>query len=360
MISLTAILIMSSIAGVLGVILAVLDRYLATYGECQFTINDEEPITVQGGNTVLQYLIDNDIFIPSACGGRATCGFCKIKITEGGGLVLPTELAFLSKDEVRQQVRLACQVKVKEDIALIIPEEFLKVQRFLSIVSTIEDLTHDTKRIVLKLEEPDTIEPKAGQYIQFEVPGTSEYRAYSMSSAPSSLHEVEITVRLVPGGLCTGYIFKHLQEGEEIYLTGPYGDFFLQEESDREIICVAGGSGVAPIKSIITHMFENNTNRKVSYFFGARAIKDLYFYEECLELEKKHKNFRYVPALSDMDHVDVWDGKTGFIHTVVDEMYENCENMEAYLCGPPVMVDAVTEVLKKKGMPDEHMFFDKF
>ena len=360
MISLTAILVLSSIAGTLGVILAVLDRYLATYGECNFKINDEEPMIVQGGNTVLQYLIDNGIFIPSACGGRATCGFCKLKIIEGGGLLLPTETPFLTKDEIRQSVRLACQVKVKEDISLLIPEELLKVQRYLTTVTKIEDLTYDTKRIVMKLADGELIEPKAGQYLQFEVPGTTEYRAYSMASPPSSKHQVEIIVRLVPGGLCTGFIFNQLEEKDEIYITGPYGDFYLQEESDKEIICVAGGSGVAPIKAILTHLFENESSRKITYFFGARAIKDLYFYNECLEYEKNFKNFRFITALSDMDPEDKWDGETGFIHKVVEKTYDTCENMEAYLCGPPVMVDAVTEVLKQKGMPEESIFCDKF
>lgn len=361
MISVAAIVVLSAIAGVLGITLAVLDRYLATYGECKFQINDEEPLIVQGGNSVLQYLIDNNIFIPSACGGKATCGFCKVKIPEGGGMVLPTETSFLTKDEMRQLVRLSCQVKVKGDIRVLIPEDLLKAKRYRTTVVTIEDLTYDIKRIVLKLGEPDSIEPKAGQYIQFEVPGTNEFRAYSLSSAPSSHNQVEIIVRLVPGGLCTGYIFNQLEEGDEVYLTGPYGEFVLQEKSAKEIICVAGGSGVAPIKAIITHLFfEQNTERKVTYFFGARAVKDLYYYKECLELAKKQRNFTFVPVLSEMDPGDKWDGETGFVHTVVDKMYDNCADMEAYLCGPPVMVDAVTAVLKKKGMPESSIYFDKF
>lgn len=360
MIPWTAIVVLSAVAGGLGVVLAVLDRYLGTYGECKIFINDQDPMVVQGGNSVLQYLIDHKIFIPSACGGRATCGFCKLKVLEGGGLVLPTEAPFLSKEEIRQGVRLVCQVKVKQDVRLVIPEAYLKVQRFRTEVTEIEDLTHDIKRIVLKLLEPDTIDCKPGQYIQFEVPGTSEFRAYSMSSPPSWQHALEIIVRLVPGGLCTGYIFNRLKVGDTIYVTGPYGDFYLREDSPRDILCVAGGSGVAPIKSIITHLFEQGTTRQVLYFFGARAVKDLYFYRECLELASRYPNFTYVPALSAMDPEDQWDGETGFIHTVIDRHVGSCQNMEAYLCGPPVMIDAVIEVLKRKGMPESLIYFDKF
>ena len=167
-------------------------------------------------------------------------------------------------------------------------------------------------------------------------------------------------MRLVPGGLCTGFIFNQLREGDQIYITGPYGEFYLQEDSDKEIICVAGGSGVAPIKAILTHLFEHNSQRKITYFFGARALKDLYFYQECLEYEKKFPNFRFITALSDMDPDDEWNGETGFIHKVVEKTYEQCEQMEAYLCGPPVMVDAVIEVLKGKGMPEDNIFCDKF
>jgi len=360
MISFTAIIVLSAIAGTLGIILAVLDRYIASYGECNLTINDNEPLVVEGGNTVLQCLLDNNIFIPSACGGRATCGFCKLKILEGGGMLLPTETPFLTKDEIRQNVRLTCQVKVKEDIKIIIPEDLLNVKRYLTTVTNIEDLTYDTKRIVMKFEEGETMEPKAGQYLQFEVPGTAEFRAYSIASPPSSIDGADIIGSLVPGGLCTEYICQQLAEGDQIYITGPYGEFYLQEESKKEIICVAGGSGVAPIKAITQHLFEKGTDRKVTYFFGARAKKDLYYYEECLELEKKFNNFKYVVALSDMDPDDKWEGETGFIHTVIDKMYDNCENMEGYLCGPPVMVDAVIGVLMEKGMPEENIFCDKF
>ncbi len=363
MLSLNAIFILSAIAGGLGAALAILDRYLASYGICHVDINNgaEESFDIEGGVTILQAINANNIFIPAACGGRATCGLCKLQVLEGGGLVLPTETPFFNKQEMKQGYRLACQVKIKNDIKILIPEEYLKVQRFRTEVVAIEDMTHDTKLIRMKLIEPDTIEFKPGQFIQFEIPGTNEFRAYSIASKPSMKHFVEIIVRLVPGGLCTTYIFEELTVGQEIYITGPFGEFYWHEESDREMVCVAGGSGVAPIRSILDTMFEKNiTDRKVTYFYGARAVKDLYYYHECLEYEKKFPNFKYVPALSAMDPGDKWDGETGFIHLVIDKYYDDCSDKEAYLCGPPVMIDAVIEVLRKKGMPEEYIYFDKF
>jgi Na+-transporting NADH:ubiquinone oxidoreductase subunit F len=171
---------------------------------------------------------------------------------------------------------------------------------------------------------------------------------------------LEFIIRLIPGGICTTWVHNVLQEKDPVTITGPYGEFILQEESERPIICVAGGSGVAPIRAILEHLFNNGTARRVWYYFGARAIKDLYYHEENVERHKQHENFTYVPALSDMDTEDEWDGETGFIHTVIDRQFEDMSDFEAYLCGPPVMVDAVTETLKKHGLPHGRIYFDAF
>lgn len=357
-----AVVIMSSIAGVLGILLSVIDRYLATYGECRIAINndEEQSLTVQGGNSLLSYLFDHKIFIPSACGGRATCGLCKLKVLDGGGPLLPTETPFLSKQEIQDDVRLICQIKVKSDVSIYVPEELLAVQQFRTTVMDIKDLTDDTKQVRMKLEDPPAISFKPGQFIQFQIPGTSEFRAYSVASPPSQTDVVEIIVRLVPGGLCTTYIHTVLQVGEEISITGPYGEFFLREDSTTDIICVAGGSGVAPIKSILTHLFEKGTDRKVTYFFGARSGRDLYYYDECLKLAEAHPNFTYVPALSEPLPEDHWTGRTGFIHLSVDELVSKEANVEGYLCGPPPMIDAVIRVLKAKGVKEGDIHFDKF
>lgn len=354
------IIIMIAIAGALGIILALVDYFLGTYGPCDITLNKDKIINVIGGNTLLTYLIDNKIFIPSACGGKATCGFCKVKVTEGGGLVLPTETPFLSRKELKDAVRLSCQVKVKSDMDIFIPEDLLFAKEFKTLVEEIEDLTHDIKRFKFKLLEPNIIEFKPGQYIQFQIPKTAEFRAYSIGSKPSHNDFVELLVRLIPDGLCTTYMFNVLKQGDEATLTGPYGDFYLREESTKDIICVAGGSGVAPIRSIVYHLFEKGTDRKVTYFFGARQKRDCFYMEEFQQLEKEHPNFKFVPALSMPVPEDKWTGETGFIHLSIEKHIKDFSNVEAYLCGPPPMIDAVINLLTSKGVKESDIHFDKF
>ncbi|MGR3311031.1 MAG: NADH:ubiquinone reductase (Na(+)-transporting) subunit F [Candidatus Brocadiales bacterium] len=354
------IIIMLAIAGTLGVILALVDYFLGTYGPCNITLNKDKVLDVIGGNTLLTYLVDNKIFIPSACGGKATCGFCKIKIYEGGGLVLPTEEPFLSKQEFKDSVRLSCQVKVKTDMDIFIPEDLLFAKEYTALVEEIEDLTHDIKRFKFKLTEPNTISFKPGQYVQFQIPKTSEFRAYSVGSWPSQTDFVELLVRLIPDGLCTTYMFKELKEGDEVTLTGPYGDFYLREDSKKEIICVAGGSGVAPVRSIVNHLFEKGTDRKVTYFFGARQKRDCYYMKEFQQIEKEHPNFKFVPALSMTTPEDNWTGETGFVHLSIPKHIKDFSNVEAYLCGPPPMIDAVIDLLTSKGAKESDIHFDKF
>jgi Na+-transporting NADH:ubiquinone oxidoreductase subunit F len=354
------IIIMVAIAGTLGIILALVDYFLGTYGPCNITLNKDKVLDVIGGNTLLSYLFDNKIFIPSACGGKATCGFCKVQIYEGGGLVLPTETPFLSKIELKDDVRLSCQVKVKTDMDIFISEDLLFAKEFKAIVEEIEDLTHDIRRFRFKLLEPNIIEFKPGQYIQFQIPKTDEFRAYSVGSKPSHTNFVELLVRLIPDGLCTTYMFNVLKEGDNATLTGPYGDFYLRGESTKDIICVAGGSGVAPVRSIVNHLFEKGTDRKVTYFFGAREKKDCYYMEEFQQIEKEHQNFKFVPALSMPTPEDEWKGETGFIHLSIEKYIKDFSNVEAYLCGPPPMIDAVINYLTSKGVKESDIHFDKF
>jgi Na+-transporting NADH:ubiquinone oxidoreductase subunit F len=364
---------MGGIAGALSVILVLSEKYIANYGECRININDDEEtsFTIEGGGNLLFALSERKIFIPSACGGQGTCGYCKVKVLEGGGDVLPTEKPYLSRAEIRSNVRLSCQVKVRNDLRLEIPEELLAVQEYQTRCSILEDLTHDTKLLRFDLIEPPETKFKPGQYFQIRVP--DEYlqglnppiydpifRAYSTAWMPKDNNFLEFIIRLVPGGICTTWVHNTLKVGDEITITGPYGDFYLNDESQRPVLCVAGGSGVAPVRSILEHLFDKGTEREVWYFFGARAIKDLYYHKENIERAKQHPNFTYVPALSAMDPGDEWDGETGFIHTVIDKMIEDPTEMEAYLCGPPVMIDAVIEMLTGKGMPEERISFDKF
>ena len=356
---LTSILIMGGIAAILGIILVLLDRYLASYGECSIRINQDMKLTVTGGEALLSYLFDNRIFIPSACGGKATCGFCRVTVTAGGGPVLPTEIPFLSKRDVLDSIRLACQVKVKADIQVIIPEEYLAIQEFRAIVTDTHLLNYDTKEISLRLIEPEAISFRPGQYIQFRVPGTSEYRAYSIASPPSQSHIIKLVVRLVPGGCCSTYMHRSLEVGDEASFTGPYGDLVLQEDSRRDIICVGGGCGMAPFRSIVCHLFETWTDRKVIYFYVSQTKSDLYYIEEFRRLEEEHENFTFIVALSAPERRDKWTGEAGFIHQVVGKYIDSGEGMEAYLCGPAPMIDATIGVLADRGVKEENIFFDK-
>ncbi len=354
------LIVLIGVAGVLGIILALADHFFANYGDCKVKINNDEELTVKGGNTLLAGLLDNKIFLPSACGGRATCGFCKCGVKSGGGAVLPTELPFLSKQEIKQDIRMACQIKVRSDVDITVPEFLLSVQEFKTVVSKIKDLTHDIKAVEMKLTDPTTISFKPGQYVQFQIPGTSEYRAYSVASQPSLHDRVELITRLVPEGVCTTYIHNILEEGDETTLTGPYGEFFLQEDSDKEIVCIAGGSGLAPIKSIVYHMFEKGTDRKITFFFGAREVKDLYFREEFERIDREHENFRYVPAVSSPSASDNWTGETGFVHLLLDKYLDKDTEKEAYLCGPPIMIDSSVDLLYGLGVKEKDVYFDKF
>lgn len=360
MVFLIPVITMVSLSAALAAFLAFADKYIVNYGECKIIINKDSELTVDGGNSLLTYLVDNKIYMPSACGGKGTCGYCKLKVLEGGGPVLPTETPYLSKQDILHSVRLACQVKVKNNLELAIPEDLLAAQQFKTVIEKIDDLTHDTKRIVFKLIEPKKLEFKAGQYIQFCIPDTTEFRAYSIASRPSITDRVELMIRLVPGGLCSTFIHESLEEGDEVYVTGPYGEFFLHEESNRDIICVGGGCGMAPINSIINHLFEKGAKRKITYFFGARQKKDLFLTEQLREYEKKYENFTYIPALSEPTTEDNWSGEVGFITQVMQKHLKYDKNREAYLCGPPPMIDAAISVLASKGVSTNEIYYDKF
>ena len=348
----------------LAILMVVADATIANYGDVKISVNDEKEYVVQGGKPLLATLRDLQLFIPSACGGRGSCGLCKVKVHSGAGDVLPTELPWLDDEERATSVRLACQVKVKQDFAIEIPAELFNVRQFETEVVSIKDLTYDIKEVTFRLLDPTEIEFKAGQYVQIEVPGyelTDEpvYRAYSVASAPSSNRSVELEIRFVPDGICTTYVHKYLKEGDRVTLNGPYGDFFLRE-SDRDIIFIAGGSGMAPVKSILLNMINEGVNRNIQYFFGGKARKDLFLIDEMKSYEKKLPNFGFIVALSEPDPDDEWTGETGLITEVVDRLVTRADEKEAYLCGSPTMIDACVEVLMRKGMTEDRIFYDKF
>ncbi len=354
----------SGIATLLAVLMVIADATIANYGEVTITANEEKEYVVRGGRSLLSTLMSEEVFIPSACGGRGSCGLCKVTVTDGAGDFLPTELPWLTEVEMRDNVRLSCQVKVKSDMRIRIPEELFSVKQYRSRVVRLRDLTHDIKEVTLELIEPQSITLTAGQFIQFQTPEyelTDEpvYRAYSVSSPPSVTGAVEIEVRLVPNGICTTYVHTYLKEGDEVVFNGPYGEFYLRDTS-RKVVCIAGGSGMAPIKAILFDMLDRGINRTVEYYFGAVTKADLFLVEEMKELERKLPDFTFIPALSAPKEEDRWDGEIGLITEVLDRRLRSGEEVEAYLCGSPGMIDACVGVLTGKGVPDELIYYDKF
>jgi Na+-transporting NADH:ubiquinone oxidoreductase subunit F len=351
---------------VIALALLIAERFLVTHEECAITINGDKTIKVEGGDTLLQTLTLHKLFIPSACGGKATCGLCKIPVISGGGEILSTETVFVTRQERAQGIRLACQVKVQRNIEIRLPESMLAAREYDGSVTAIETLTYDTKLIRFNLDG-QVLSFKPGQYVQLLVPGTDQFRAYSIASPPSGRTEFELIIRYVPGGLCTGWVHKALDVGDRVKLTGPFGDFYLREDSNREIVAIGGGSGMAPMRSIIMHLAEQGMPRKVTLFFGARAKRDLFYIDEFRQLEERFANFRYVPALSEPGPADRWDGEVGFVTQVVGRHLTGDggrgtggDGREAVLCGPPPMIDAAMRILPRLGVPAEHTYFDKF
>ena len=356
----TPIIILSSISLLLGSLLVLADKFLADYGECKLIINEENEFTVLGGQTVLSYLTANKIFIPSACGGKATCGFCKGRIISDVGPLLPTEKPYMNKEEISNNTRLLCQVKVKKDTKIVIPEEYFLIKEYQTIVDSITPLTHDTRMFRFRLTEPSEIKFKPGQYVQFRIPKVGEERAYSVASNPNEPGIVELIVRFIPGGLCTTYMFNKLKVNDHIYLTGPYGEFYLREETEDPIICVGGGSGSAPVRSIILYLKEKKSTRKIISFYGGRTPGDIYFTEEYNQLSIEMEDFTHIPAISEPAKGDGWTGEKGLITHVMERHLTDASHFEAYLCGPPIMINFACQLLEKLGMDTSRIYYDEF
>jgi Na+-transporting NADH:ubiquinone oxidoreductase subunit F len=336
----------------------------ANYGQCKITINNEKEITVAGGKSLLSVLGSEKIFIPSACGGKGTCGLCKLKVVEGGGALLPTEEPYLDKTERQSNVRLSCQVKVRNDLWIEIPPELFAIREYSCKCTEIIDLTYDTKQFRFELTEPDRIDFTPGQYLQLLTPvyeKSSEeiYRAYSISSDPADKKSIEFIIRLVPGGICTTYCFEYLKVGDEVKLNGPYGQFRLTD-TDAPIVFIAGGSGMAPIKCMLHYMKNTGNKRRAVYYFGANKVKELFCLELMHQFESELADFRFVPAVAAPEPDESWNGKIGLITQAVREDLKNAPEYEAYLCGSPGMIDAAIKVLKEMGMGESKIFYDKF
>lgn len=361
---LSAAAFLSALTLTLAAALVFAERRILNYGPCTLDINDGGKIlVVNGGSSLLSSLAENDIFIPSACGGRGSCAYCKVKVLEGGGMIGPVEEPYLSPEERKNHVRLSCQVKVRQDIRLAIPEELFLARRFRGILERKRAMTYDVVELRIALREPGRIEFTAGQYIQLESAAYAGHdavmRAYSISSVPSDHGHVEVIIRKVPEGICTTWVFDHLQEGQEVFLSGPYGDFRLTE-TKAPAVFIAGGSGMAPIWSMVRDMRERGDGRQAFYFFSGRNQEDLFLTEELFALEKELPNFRYVPCLTREPEGSDWQGERGRIPQVLPKYIPDATAFEAYLCGSSSLIDACVAALKKAGINEANVFYDRF
>ncbi|MCF8091302.1 MAG: NADH:ubiquinone reductase (Na(+)-transporting) subunit F [Desulfotignum sp.] len=403
MIYLISLLIFSGVIIILVFVLLFVEAKVTTQGSHTITINDskDDSLTVSGNPTLLSALAQNEIFLPSACGGSGSCAMCKCKVKDGGGAILPTELAHLSRKEKLENIRLACQLKVKEDMAIQVPESIFGIKKVNAVVVSNDNVSTFIKELVLEPEEP--IEFEAGAYIQIDVPEyeltfkdfhidskyVSEwkkynlfdlaakgikpgFRAYSMANPPHEKDIVKLNVRIatpppgtesIPPGFGSSFIFG-LKPGDKVKISGPYGDF-MAKDTDKEMCFIGGGAGMAPLRSHILHQLEGiNSNRKISFWYGARSVKEMFYHEEFTDLAERYDNFTYHVALSSPEKEDNWTGLTGFIHTHLIDSYlndhEDPTEIEYYLCGPPPMIDAVIDSLYELGVEDDMIFFDKF
>ena len=345
--------------------MSVSKRPIAGRGRVRVSINGgAKELQVEAGRSLLSTLNSQGIFIPSACGGSGSCGLCKLAVKSGAGEHAPAEPAWITDTDRAAGIRLACQLKVERDLEILVPEELFSIRQYRARVDSLRDLTYDIKELTLSLQDGRELDFRAGGYIQLVVPAyalTPEpaYRAYSIASAPSRKKSIELEVRLVPNGICSTYVFQHLKPGDELMINGPFGDFHLRD-GDREIVFVAGGSGMAPVKSILLDMVDRRIRRKVTYFFAAHSARDLFLVEEMRALADRLPGFRFIPALSNPAPEDRWEGEKGLITEVLNRHFHRLDRHEAYLCGSPGMVDASIRVLKSKGLPEDLIFYDKF
>lgn len=359
------ILIISGISAFLAVIIEIAHTYIANYGDCRLSINDAKDLTIKGGEPLLFSLMEKQIFIPSACGGKGSCSLCKVKVIEGGGPVLPTETPYLSSDEMQHHVRLSCQLKVKNDLRIEIPEELFLIREYDVTVDRIEALTHETNSVHLKIVDSlEGIDFMPGQYVQLKIPKyrrtrQSEYRAYSIASPPRDRFNIKLLITKVPKGAVSTYVHDYLKESERLKLTGPFGDFFLRE-SDRDILMIATGSGIAPFLSMLYHMKHQRISRKTVLFFGDRTPADLLCREEISFFEAELPDFTFIPILSRVKGKDQWKGERGRVTDLIKKYVLPGEPVDVYICGAPVMVKSCMDLLIEKGIPEENIMFDKF
>ena len=356
-----SIAILGGFLAVLTALLLLARDVLVPVRPCTIDVNDgQRTLNAETAGSLLEALYNEEIFIPSACGGQGTCGYCKVAVPSGGGPVLPTETPYLTPDELPRSVRLACQVRLRGDVHVRIAPELLELKRYRALVADAEMLTRDTRRLALTLADPERMSFRAGQYVQVEVPADDglALRAYSISSPQGQCGAIELVVRLVPGGLGSTWLHR-VRPGDTVWLTGPYGDFRISDEPDMELVCVAGGCGLAPIRSLVHSVLHHRAARACWVFVGCRTPQDALYRDELRRLADEHDTLRVIYAVSGATpgRTD-WDGDCGLIHTVVDRHLPDGARRQAFLCGPEEMVQAASDVLIRKGVPARSIHCD--
>ena len=392
----------------LVIVLLVAKSKLVPSGNVKLTINGEKEAEVPIGGTLLSTLQGENIYLSSACGGSGSCGQCRCRVVEGGGEILPTETGFFSRKEQKEHWRLACQTKVKEDMQVIVPESVFGVKEWECEVVSNRNVSTFIKEFVVKLPEGEVMNFQSGSYAQITIPpydikyadydidekfrgdwdhfdmwsltcknDTETIRAYSMANYPAEGNIITLNVRIatppmdrathkwlpVSPGISSSYIFS-LKPGDKVRMSGPYGDFHIQD-TDAEMLYIGGGAGMAPLRAQILHLFRTlHTGRKVSYWYGARSKKEIFYEEDFREIEKQFPNFSFHIALSDPQPEDNWTGYVGFIHQVIYDNYlkdhDAPEDIEYYMCGPGPMANAVKKMLEDLGVERNQLFFDDF
>lgn len=404
----SSIVVFLSIILLLVILLLYAKRKLTPQGDVTITINDDKEIVTSPGSTLLSTLSAEKIFLPSACGGGGTCAMCECVVNEGGGTILPTETPYFTRKQQLSNHRLACQVKVREDMEIEIPAEVFGIKKWECTVVSNHNVATFIKEFVVKLPEGESLDFRSGGYIQIDVPQITvdfkdmdieeeyredwdkfnmwdltmknpepQYRAYSMANHPAEGNIVMLNIRIatppwdrktnsfmkVNPGICSSFIFSR-KPGDKVMVSGPYGEFFIKP-TEKEMMFIGGGAGMAPMRSHIFDLFHTkNTDRKASFWYGGRSLRELFYIEQFEEIEKNNSNFSFHVALSEPMESDNWNGHTGFIHQVIHDEYlvkhEEPEEIEYYLCGPPMMNQAVFKMLDDLGVPPEMIAFDDF
>ena len=402
-----SVAVFSGLVLMLVLILNFAESKLLPQGDVTIEINgdSEKNITTRPGSTLLSVLAGQSVFLPSACGGGGTCAMCECQVMEGGGEILPTETGHISRSKAKENWRLACQVKIKDNMKIQVPDEIFSIQKWEATVESNNNVATFIKELVLNLPEGENLKFQAGGYIQIDIPEyhnlsfsdfeiENEYhpdwdqykiwdlvanndepvfRAYSMANHPAEGNRVMLNVRIAtpppalwneaPPGLASSYIFN-LKPGDKVTISGPYGEFFIKD-TEREMVYIGGGAGMAPMRSHLFHLFQTlKTGRKVSFWYGARSVREMFYDEHFKKIENKFPNFSYNVALSEPMEEDNWSGHTGFIHQVLhDEYLKNHEDpteIEYYMCGPPPMINACDGMLDSLGVDKEMIAYDSF